>query len=427
MLRDDEKVSIQAYEFWCSISDEEIIRLQHHREISGLSLRALSSLWEVMKHHYLNRNVSAERDDPDAWNNVKAASSLLENLAICTNDTLIDFIFQMIGEHINSESAKIRDSVMLAFGSILNCTSPKLQGILPGAFEKILSMLTDNDPDVRVTVAWCLKKISEHHSNVFKTNRALLGNLIEALLRNISDTNKVTAYICDTIHHLSCNLKTNDQNGILTPYYPDLLGALIQTAFQPGAYNTESNIALSCLFTVGSLVDYAAPDAYPIIDQIFTQIVMAFESTLKRTSSFTDETARLAYQSYLATIISACTVEGKVSLSKEHVTHLYNLLKETFIERNAVYEEGLMACSSLATCVGREFLEYISDFGGFLVWGLTHWQDVALCRIAINSTSDIIRSIGADLAVYMKEIIEKIIFILQVNIFNHRTMIPINI
>jgi importin subunit beta-1 len=417
MLQDDERVAIQAYEFWCSISDEEVTRLMNNREIACLSLKALPTLWSVMKHHYLNRNVKAEKEDPDAWNNVRAASSLLENLCLCTNDTLIDYIFQMISEHINSENAKIRDSVMLAFGSILSCTTPKLQAILPDAFEKILSMLADNEQDVRVTVAWCLKKISEYHSNIFKTNKVLLDTLIKVLIGNISGNKKVTTYICDTLHHLSLNLKSHEMNGILTPYYPDLLTALLQTAFEANAYNSENNIALSCLYTVGSLVDFCSPDAYTIIDQIFPQIVGAFERTTQLNNGFQgEEPKRLAYQGYLATIISACTVEGKVTLSKDQVKHLFNLLKQTFLERNAVYEEGLMACSSLATCIGRDFLEYIQDFGGFLVWGLDHWQDVSLCRIAINSTSDIIRSIGADLAPYMKEIIEKIIVILQVSI-----------
>jgi importin subunit beta-1 len=412
MSQDEEKVSIQAYEFWCSISDEEVSRLFKNIEICGYSQKALGNLWAVIKQHYLNRNVQAEKLEPDAWNNVKAASSLLENLCLCTGDELIDLIFELIREYIASENPKIRDSVMLAFGSVLSSNSLKLKAILPDAFGTILGMLNDTNQEVRTTVAWCLKKISEYHTDIFRQNRSLLDTFVNVILAHLSGNKKVTTYLCDTIHHLCFHLKTNDYSGILTPYYPGLLSKLLSTAFEQGAFDTENNVALSCLFAVGSLVDFASPDAYQIIDQVFPEIVGAFEKTRLSSNSFTDENARLAYQGYLATLISACTVEGKIRINKEQADHLFNLIKQTFLERNSVYEEGLMACSSLATCIGVEFLNYIRDFGGFLCWGLNNWQDISICRIAINSTSDLIRSIGQNLAPFMNEIIEHILNIL---------------
>ena len=67
----------------------------------------------------MSRDAEKEKLEEDAWNNTKAASVLLSNLCQCSNDKLIDYVFNMITEGIKSSNVKERDSTILAFGSIL--------------------------------------------------------------------------------------------------------------------------------------------------------------------------------------------------------------------------------------------------------------------------------------------------------------------
>lgn len=96
MLNDDEKVSIQAYELWCSISDEEMNRIANGKISKGYCIKALDTLYKVIEIHLLNRSVEKEQLEEDSWNNIKAASCLLNNLSQCTNELLLDKIFNLI-------------------------------------------------------------------------------------------------------------------------------------------------------------------------------------------------------------------------------------------------------------------------------------------------------------------------------------------
>ena len=142
MRNDEEKVSIQAYEFWCSVSDEEVLRLNSGLPIRGYCEKAMIGLFDTMQVHLLNRNAEIERMNEDSWSNVKATSCLLHNLSQCTSNILIDKVFALIGQNLSSESPKSRDSVILAFGSVLATNhKQKIKEIIPGAVPTLLNML----------------------------------------------------------------------------------------------------------------------------------------------------------------------------------------------------------------------------------------------------------------------------------------------
>lgn len=417
MRNDDEKVSIQAYEFWCSLSDEEVMRLISGLPIRGYCEKAMIGLFETMQMHLLNRNAEIERMNEDSWSNVKATSCLLHNLSQCTSPILIDKVFALIGQNLTSDSPKSRDSVILAFGSVLATThKQKIKEIIPGAIPTLLNMLSDKSIEVRTTVSWCLKKITEYHSDCL-TDMQLFDSFIVTMINNLNSNKRVIVQICDCIHYLAMNLKPDLKNGhtsgYMSKYISELLTHLLQTAFTKDAYDPNQNVALAAFFCMGSIIDFAPLDTYPIINNFFTNIYSAFESTLD-SKNFSKEETRFAYQSYIATVISACAVGEKVKMNIEEAASVYNLIKQSFVQRQTVYEEGLMACSSLALALGEEFRSLVEDFGVYVLYGLNQWQDAAICRISINSTSDLLRALGPIMNNYIDQFIPLILDILEV-------------
>ncbi len=417
MRNDEERVSIQAYEFWSSVSDEEVLRISSNLPVRGFCEMAMLGLYETMQMHLLNRNAEIERMNEDSWSNVKAASCLLHNLCQCTSSILIDKVFALIGQNLSSESPKSRDSVILAFGSVLATNhKQKIKEIIPDAIPTLLNMLVDKSYEVRTTVSWCLKKITEYHADCLM-NMQLFDLFMANIINNLNSNKRVVVQLCDCIHYLALNLKPDyangESSGYMSKYMNELLTQLLQIAFTKEAYDPNQNVALAAFFCMGSLIDYAPYDTYTVINNFFSNIYTAFESTMDP-KNFSKEEIRYAYQSYIATVISACAVGQKVKMNIDEAASVYNLIKESFTQRQQVYEEGLMACSSLALALGTDFESLIADFGVYVLYGLKQWQDASVCRISINSTSDLLRAMGSVMNQYIDQFIPVILEILEV-------------
>jgi hypothetical protein len=295
MLEDDERVAIQAYEFWCSVSDEEMFRIQNGKSISQLCERALDMLIEVINQHMFSRNNLNDDDDLESWNTVRAASALLENLCLCTSDKLIQEAFNFIAMHLSSNDAKTRDSALIYFGSILPSQSQKLKSTIADGLKTILPLLSDSNSKVKVTVAWCMKKMCQHHASCFATNAELLEMYMKTVFDNLNNKAKVIIFLCDSLHHLVLYLHRAG-NVILSNYIPAFTTELLAIAFKPGAYDVEKNVALSAIYALGSLVDSAPPQSYDFLTGFFPHVVNAFESTFADKNNYSSDEMRLAYQ-----------------------------------------------------------------------------------------------------------------------------------
>lgn len=415
MLNDEEKVSIQAYEFWCSLSEYEARMCLMNSSFKFYSDRALDILWSVIKTHLLNRNPEAEKLDEDAWSNAKSASLLLSSLCQCTHEKLIDYVFTMISDCINSEFAKIRDSTILAFGSIVETTHrEKIRNIIPGAMPILLNLLKDESIDVRCSVAWSIKKICEFHAECFGSEE-IYDQVLCSCKENFTGNKRVAKQLLDALSYLVYTLRPDRYNhsntGLISKHMEGLMALLLDLAYTKDACNPNDNIALGAFFLMGSLIDHAPVDTYFVLNNFFANIYQAFESTLDQ-SKYTNQEQRYSYQCYIATVISACFSGEKVRMNQDQATAVYNLIKSSFEQRQGVYEEGIMACSSIALTLGADFDVIIPDFGRYLTYALKSWQDVSLCRIAINSTSDLIRAMGPAMDNYIDQIAPLIMDIL---------------
>jgi len=414
ITNDEEKVSVQAFEFWCSVAETETKLIRERNESFGYCERYLDLLFSVVKTCLLNRSEEKEQDE-DTWNNTKASSSLLASMSTCTGERLILHVFTLISESLNDSSFKSRDSAILAFGSILETEcAEKIRNIIPGALPKLLNMLNDPSAEVRATMAWAIKRLAEFHSESF-TNKNDYDLLMNTILESMNSDRKVVLQLLDAINFLVTNLRPgyNSTSSLASPYMERLLHCLLSTAYTKDAFDNDYNIALGAFYTMGSIIDYAPLDTYTIVSDFFGNIFSAFNATLDD-KNFNSMEAKYAYQTYIATVISACAAGGKVKLSKEDAFAVYELIKSSFEERQSVYEEGLMAVSSLALSVGPEFVSMMPDFLRYLLFALSLWNSVDVCRIAINCTSDLIRALDSNMSAFMPKITPVILGILEV-------------
>ena len=131
-----------------------------------------------------------------------------------------------------------------------------------------------------------------------------------------------------------------------------LLNSLLSTAFLPDAYDTESNVTLSSFFGICSLLENSASDTKVFISSFFSNLYMAMENTLD-SRNFKSKEVQYNYQSYIASAIESAIVSEKLTLNKEQIKAIVDILIKTFQIRESVYEEGLLAISAIA--LGKTF------------------------------------------------------------------------
>ena len=107
-------------------------------------------------------------------------------------------------------------------------------------------------------------------------------------------------------------------------------------------------------------------------------------------------------------------MDHRKNLNIEQARFLYSEVKALFIERSTVFETGISLCSSIALNIGKNFTEFIGDYGNFLYHALGLWNDELICKSAIMSVSDLIRALRNDFEPYIDQLIPVIFNIIQV-------------
>lgn len=76
-------------------------------------------------------------------------------------------------------------------------------------------------------------------------------------------------------------------------------------------------------------------------------VLQAFESTINSTNNF-DALKNYDFQSYLANIIHSILNKFLKTFSQENALKIFIIFENSFKQRNGVYDEAILAISSLA-------------------------------------------------------------------------------
>ncbi len=95
------------------------------------------------------------------------------------------------------------------------------------------------------------------------------------------------------------------------------------------------------------MVENSANDTKKIIEDFFSVILGTFQKTIQ-IGAFSSDQMRNDYQNYLASVIEACMVSEKIKLGFNEGKMVLDMLILSFKQRDGVYEEGLLAASSIA-------------------------------------------------------------------------------
>lgn len=401
------KISIQAIEFWCSLTEKE-----QALHVNDISSKYENEIFIAIQEVFLNRNIAIEKTIIDEYTPLHASTYLIISYSLCNGDSFVDKVLKFIGSILHSDNYLLRDSAYMAFGGLVEYSQLKDDIIIASTMQVLDNVINEiKYPTLCKTMIWAFMRLCKHHFNVFDAHKDFFDKTIEKIFRIFCSfaNNTVILYLtCNSLKELIENMINIEY---FTPYCATLLDTLIKMAYAKGAYNSDTNIALSSFYTIEKIINRAEPAVNDIIMQFFSVIYNYIMLSLD-IRNFASQEEQETYQGYLCLIVSSAC--GKISMNDEQVKAVYQYIKQTFINRQCIYPEGIAAASALSKANFNYNKLVLKDFMPYLLLSLDSISNVLLCKEGLLGISELLRFInGDDLMEYLNEIVQKIFTILN--------------
>jgi len=405
----EEKIVMQAIEFWSAICDEEsnILRENLAAQETGAPLMDLFHFVKGAVHELAGPLFTClTKGDTDleveTWTISAGAATCISLMSGTLGDEVVQHFVDMVSETVNSPDEKLREAAMLCFGSILDGPrSEVFTGIVNEALSVFFERLRDQSAMVKRTTAWCLSRLAKFHPATIEPQ---LGPFLEHVCASLSDTEETTmiASSCaEAIDEIASHV-TEDmrETSPLVDYLAELFQALVVAEEKPAA-ESDPNLRIAIFSAIRTLI-LATPDAkLEYIHTILTTFVPRLRGTLG-TGVDPD------LQGELVGIIAAC-IRRLGEQAVDHADEYMQLFLDLLAERNGVssiYQDVFIAAGEISTAVGEHFLVYMGAFGEFLNIGLQQYLDVDLCKQTLNMVSALCFSLGPAFAPYCPSVIK---------------------
>ena len=405
-------------EIWCTISEEDFNQKIRFQKRAFVCSFVVPSLLKYIKFHLLNRNKESEKEDPDSWQPYKSALFILRNLSYISENEVYSSIYELIGDNLTNNDSRIKQSVILAFGTILNKRfKANLSSNIKDIIESFFTIfLNDESSQVRFAIIWVFKKIMQKiPESILELDPQLRTIFTQGLLQfldlnNMKTNIKIIDQTCkffDFYIEKECQYVKESTGSsvfptsILSNSYSNIISYLISIALN--AVKTKSGL-VDCSFSLmSSLTKFAPNDTEIFFEDIFPNLVDLLNQTTG--DNFNEENEiKLEIQENICTVISHIIAYERLQLDVPKSKYLYELVKKMFLIRRGLFCGGISLCTSLAIYLKSEFIEFSDDYLNFLNIAMRDIDNKMICSSGLNSLSELIRSLGNQINNYMDEL-----------------------
>jgi len=434
MKSEDERVALQAVEFWSTVCDEEIELANEALEASevgetpdrlshNFAKAALPEILPVLLWLLTKQEEDADEDD---WNVSMAAGTCLSLLAQCVEDAIVAPVIPFVESHIRNADWRYREAAIMAFGSILEGPDHRLlANLVNQALPVLIDMMKDSSAQVKDTTAWTLGRVSDLLIECIKPDDHL-QSLVSALVLGLRDSPRIVSNCCWALMSLSDqfgNRETPTPTYALSPYFEGIISALMETTERS---TNESNSRTSAYECISTLVQGAALDCFPTIQKLTVTILDRLDVTIQATNQIVGSDERLAHselQSNLCSVLTSIIRKLKkevIPFADRIMTTLLSLFTSA-TKHSTTLEDGFLAVGAITTAVEADFVRYLDAFAPFLYAALTNHEEYALCSIAVGLIGDICRALQEASLPYCDTFMNMLLQMLQSPILNRNT------
>ncbi|KAL1914260.1 uncharacterized protein VTP21DRAFT_9074 [Calcarisporiella thermophila] len=409
MKHEEEKVALQAIEFWSTVCDEEIniaeeiaealeVGEQPERSSHNFARAALSEILPVLLWLLTRQDEHADEED---WNAAMASATCLSLLAQCVQDAVVGPIIPFVENHIRSNDWRYRDAAVMAFGTILvGPNEDILAPLVAQALPVLIEMMKDPVHHVKDSAAWTLGRVCEVLPNTINIE-VHLHNLVSSLVLGLSEDTRIVANCSWALMSLSEEFGTdrdNDNTGPMSPYFEGIVNALLTTTEKP---DNEPRSRTSAYEAVSTLTQNAAKDCYPTISKLGVTMLERLEASIGMQNQLVSGDDKKAHSELQSNQLSVLTnVIRKlgheiISLADKIMTIVLQLLH---VASKDVYEDCFLVAGALAAAIDAEFARYLEPFLPLLLQALQNAEEYQLCSIAVGLVGDVCRALGEQAA-----------------------------
>eukprot|EP01018_Ginkgo_biloba_P007970 Gb_04236 [translate_table: standard] len=409
---DEERVALQAIEFWSSICDEEIDILEEYGEdFSGDSevpcfyfiKQALPALVPMLLETLLKQEEDQDLDE-GAWNLAMAGGTCLGLVARTVGDDVVPLVMPFVQENISKQDWRCREAATYAFGSILEGPSPeKVSPLVSIALSFMLNAMKDENSHVKDTTAWTLRRIFEFlHGPTMETpiiTQANLPLILSVLLESTKDVPNVAEKVCGALLYLAQGYEDMaGSSSPLSPFLQNIIEALIVAARRVDA--GESRLRAAAYETLNEVVRCSTEETAPVVIQLVPVMLTTLNETLEIVKLSSEDKEK---QNELQALLCGClqVIIQKLGTSEstkygivQYADQMMNIFLRIFSCRSAtVHEEAMLAIGALAYATGVEFGKYMQEFYRYLEMGLQNFEEYQVCAITVGVVGDICRAL----------------------------------
>jgi importin subunit beta-1 len=419
-MRDTEqRVALQAIEFWSTVCEEEIdlvLEAQEAQEYGeepdrvcyNFARIAVSEIMPVLMDLVKTQDEDADEDE---WDVSKAAGVCIGLLAQCVNDDIVALAIPFIEANIKSSDWRSRDASVLCFGQILDGPSPTtLTPLVEQALPTIIEMMTDENAAVKDSVAWTLGRITDLLCDVINPE-VHLPALVQAAITGLQDKPHIAMLSGWTLLNLTDQLGGSanpqedgspSQTSPISRFMPDIVNSLLTATGRP---SNEQNARTSAYEALSTAMQGCAADCLP---QASTVLLTTLERQEQLNSMSTqlvgvdDRNNWSELQTNLCSILQAIVRRLGKEISPMSDRIMMSLLTtiQNCGKHSEALEDAFMAVGSVITALEVEFEKYLAAFAPFLSEGLRRHEETQLCKSSVGIVGDICRALGKNANTY---------------------------
>lgn len=414
----------KTYEMWISLANEEE-NLLKNKENNYKKLCSFYSdfLLSVIEYHYLNRNKKQEKDDKDEWTNSKSGSLLLHHLSIIGEISIVEYVFNFYNKYFLNEDVFIKDSVIMAFGSIQKSIhSNKIKELIINIFPNLMNIFFEKSILVKCTAAWTISKICKYHIDCLiymsNTYNDFANNFNSIMLKNIYSLKRVSYYSLDSIIQIPKKTKIfyeNNNQGdnlyktcVLSSSYETYLISLLNLSTQNQVLE-EFNFSKNAFYAISDMIDNCPLDSIDIVKGFFGEIINTFNYVDEKIS---DSETRSFYMDFIFFLINSY-IQKENNYSEEQYLFLYKICHRILYEKEIPFISGILMLGNLIKISNensfKELMTFNNDIIKWIYLGISTWQDIELSENSIRIISDLVDNIPDVIYPHLKNILNKVI------------------
>lgn len=440
MKHENEKVALQAVEFWSTVCDEEIALSVEIEEAQitnseipichNFAKKAVKELELVPTLLWLLTKKGMD-DEDDEWNVSMAAATCLSLLATCVEDDIVAPVLPFVEGNINNPDWTFREAAIMAFGSILEGPNPdQLYPLVNQALPLLVNLMKDDTTQVKDTTAWTLGRISDVLPDTLK-NEVTLHSLVTVVTEGLADSPRVASNCCWCLMNLAEQLEPEDlevnASYPLSKYFEGIITALLN-ASQQEQTNTEINFRASVHEAMSTLVSHCAKDCIPVVGNLVQVVLQKLEQTIILQNQIVNNDDRVIHyelQANLCSVLTSCIrrLGSEISIMADNIMNTLLSIISSASKSSTVLEDAFLAVGALSAVIEGGFAKYIDTFVPFLNTALQAHEEYQMCSIAVGLVGDICRALNENVLPYTDVFMSNLLEDLQSAIL-HRDVKP---